>query len=53
MSIKGLFVLIGLIVICALLSLFVNYGGFPVYISYPVTIVTCLLIGNFGGKYVK
>jgi len=53
MSIKGLFVLLGLIVICVLLSLAVNYGGLPLYVSCPLTIIICLSIGVFGGNYVE
>ena len=53
MSIKGLFVLLGLVVVCVILSLFVNYGGLPPYMSYPLTIFICLAIGLFGGKYVE
>ena len=52
-SVKGVAVLFFLVVVCVLLSLFVNYSGLQPYISYPITIVTCLLVGIVGGKYVE
>ena len=53
MGIRGLLVLFGLIVVCVLLSLFINYGGLPVYIASPLTVALCLVIGVVGGRYVK
>ena len=52
-SLRGAIVLAILIVICAILSVFVNYGGWPPYVSYPMVIVICLVVGAIGSKYVE
>ena len=52
-NIKGVFVLVVLIIAAVSFSLFVNNSGIPPYISYPITIISCIALGIVGGKYVE
>jgi len=53
MNIRGVLVLLAVLNVGVAGSYFINYSGVPIYISYPLTIVSALAIGVATGRYLE